>query len=477
MAARSMGTARWRSRRGSVLLLFAMGISTTMLLALTNQLSILQTVLNTHTRTLLRAQGLALAEAGLHEALWELNFGGGDFAGWTPLTSEACAAMWGAICFQKAAVALQAGDGSGLTMGTYTVTVFDPTPTQATVVVQGTEAATGTSRTIRATLGLAKKRFRYAAFGHLLELKNENQPGNLLINSYDSTLGAYGGLNVQANGDVGANTVFVIWPDVTVQGKGFVTPQTTVAITPPSTVSGGMQQQPPQAFPSIVVPPELAALSQSPALNLGFVDPNATYTCTTDLRVPSIALVNNARLILEPGCDLYLDGAATDATPWLFIGLHNGTIEARGNNRIFIEHGSFVVHSTNGFVTTTQQPADLQIYARGYYNPNAVDTNGDGPFMESGGSMIGQRQPFHGVAYAQISHLLFLPYRNDSTGVWDPSANGYGALASGNTMVFYSPSAFWEPGTRFHYDESLEDLAFDGTGRVTTFAIDSWQTE
>jgi hypothetical protein len=162
-------------------------------------------------------------------------------------------------------------------------------------------------------------------------------------------------------------------------------------------------------------------------------------------------------LILQPGCRLYLDGAVHDA---LKID-GNGKIEARENNQIFIENGGFDSTSTNGFVTTTQKPKDLQIYARGRSALLPMSIN-----------IIGQRQPFYGVVYVQTEGFVFRPYRNPITGVYDASVTGYGALVAGAGSVVNNLGGTLD----FHYDESLSDLSLDGTGKVK-FTIGSWQTQ
>jgi hypothetical protein len=463
-----------RFQRGAFLLLLTLWLHTVFLLMGASSLIFLQTLSQSVWGVHRQNQAMALTEAGVQEALWEINRGGADFAGWTALalTNPACAGAV-AACHQKSRP-LAAADGSGQGIGAFTVTVLDPAGATPTVRSSGfVPSATNpmASRALRVTLARTQaSTFDRAFFARRLGL-GESTTGSagganasVLIDSYDSRVGPYGGGNVGSNAHVGANDYLTIRSHVDLHGNVYHTPTTQVTIEPEALTNiqfnGGIVDgtQSARTFPPLVVPPELASLPSLGSLTLS----SGTTTCSGDRHYSQITVQSSAVLVLAPGCRLYLDVTTTDGL--LIQG--NGKVEAQGNNKIFSE-SAVQSKSTLGFVTTPASPnplpRDLQIYTKGFQ-----------ALLVMRGAWMAQRAPFYGVIYSQNGAITLQHYK-PTLGSPDPTATAYGAFVSGSadTALINNQGEV----SSLHYDKSLNDLALDGTGTVSATAsvqINSW---
>ena len=135
----------------------------------------------------------SLAEAGMEEAMWEYNYGGADFTGWT--TSGTTRSKTG-VSFTTT---------GGTTVGTYDVTVTGvgtTTPEITSVSNLSGVGGTALSSTVKSKLA---QRARYA---RAITTKNSvTLSGNAYTDSYNSSGStAYGGSNIAQNGDVSTNS-------------------------------------------------------------------------------------------------------------------------------------------------------------------------------------------------------------------------------------------------------------------------------
>ena len=475
-----------QTSRGGVLILWALGVSATLLLIVLGSLPFFQTVLNSTARSYRTDQALALAEAGVNETLWELNHAPSTWdasRGWSSVCDGGAA-----DCRQKTG-SLPLGDGSGAVLGDYTIQVLNVSTVTPTVVVTGfspSQATPWATETLRVEVGIpASKTFAYALFSNKILLKEASTTGVVLIDSYDSTLGSYGPLNKDSNGVVGANTVLTMWPDVTIKGIGMITPSTNLILKPGATPpTGGWVTQPPLEFPPIVVPAALAATPINTGITGGRLINNADGTKTLVIGGSAIAAENNAvctsaspqahyskifiygtgaargTLNLQAGCQVSIDAASATALSLS----QEGALRVNGSNQIFLEHGSFQSFGTRGLINLNaiRKPEDLQIYATGYVDPVTQD---EAP------AKIAQVLPFYGVVYVQNTPILFGPNASN------PNATAYGAFVGGGTQKITIISSIDGENVGIHYDESLRTLALNGSGRLSTYEVLSWQTE
>ncbi|MFH1062903.1 MAG: hypothetical protein V1747_08505 [Candidatus Omnitrophota bacterium] len=132
-----------------------------------------------------------MAESGLATALYELNNGAGAWTGWTTQGNNKI---------------LQGSLGAA---GDYDITVYDYVNSNVRIESTGffpNRAATNPlTRKLEVIAAKANNSlFKYAAFAE----GTMSISGQGATDSYDSSLGAYGGSNVGSDGDVGSNTEF-----------------------------------------------------------------------------------------------------------------------------------------------------------------------------------------------------------------------------------------------------------------------------
>ncbi len=475
---------------GSLLLLWALGLNIVLLLAVSGYLNFFHTVLTTTTRPYLQDQAVNLAEAGVQTGLWELNHNDSLFGvSWTDISgTPACIDIGvGAQCFARGPITLTATDGSNTPLGTYTVTVADPFSATPVILAHGNVTGSTISQAVRVTTEAnTALTFRYAAFGRYMDIDGfEGSPDSLRIDSYQET---YDPANPSHAGDIFANDQLMIWSsDVTVDGTAYVTPTTSVSPTPlTATITGGIEQEPymnlPAELPDVVVPADLLA-----APNQGGVRLSSGITSCSDLgsqrlHYTYLLIENDATFVLDEGCELYIDGPGYDGPVpgWgdvldMALMLHDDAkIEARGNNRIFVNTGWLGASSRQGFVTTTQQPRDLQIYHQGVPREQTQQWNGCGAGLM-------QRAPFYGTIYSKHGMVYLGAYYDMGAYTYDPVAQFYGAFVAGDRFhLEASPYGETYDVSGLHYDESLRTLSVSGTGQQNeqnAFRTTSWQTQ
>ncbi len=255
--------SRPRAQRGAALLLLTLLVDAVLLLTVLGYSPFFQTVILSTHRSYLRDQSVALAEAGLHEALWEINYGGRDFLGWTDVSAEpTCADLGGTTCFARNSVALSAGDGSGQNIGSFSVLVVNPGSTNPIIRSQGFLRTTSLSTTIRVPLRRTQTTFRYAAFGVL------DIAGDSTIDSYSGT---YDPANPGTHGDIGTGATngisgVGITGNATVNGTLYAPESLTNDPYGLGMVSGGFILQNPEEILDIVVPSDLLSASNQGTL-------------------------------------------------------------------------------------------------------------------------------------------------------------------------------------------------------------------
>jgi hypothetical protein len=139
----------------------------------------------------------AIAEAGMEEAFWEYNYGGEDFTGggWdtgNPRTKTATFT-----------------DTSGNTIGTYTISISNFGNTASPYpVITSTGTLTGSSGNASSMQAVLKAEVRIRPLFTAAVQANDSIDFRkaTTVDSYNSTVGAYGGANILYNGDVVTNS-------------------------------------------------------------------------------------------------------------------------------------------------------------------------------------------------------------------------------------------------------------------------------
>ncbi len=356
----------------------------------------------------------ALAEAGLEEAFWEYNYGGNDFTGWSASGATRTKTVTGFT------------DTSGNVVGDYTVTVDDFTGSNPTI----TSVSSLTNRGGAATAATMRAQLRpRPEFTKAISAKSTvHFDSNAGTDSFDSTVGNYGGANIAENGDVVTNSTAT--PAITLDSNaeisgdagsaaasGGMTPgdqtQVTGAYTPGSTTTIPNNDT---KYASIIS--ALQVLPDSGTLSSGTVGSNARYR--------KIDTNSNATITITGSVSLYLWDT-------------NSPIAMDSNSDIVISPG-----------------ASLTIYSAGEV---VMDSNCD-INLNIGSSAVSQ---FKLVGLSTCSSITMSSNTNiagtisapDADFFLDSNVDIYGAVIGDAFDI--------DSNAHVHYDENLEDSG-SGTG-------------
>jgi len=448
------------SQRGSVLLA-ALAVNALILLLTVSYFPYFQAVVRAPAFAYRHDQARQLAEAGISEALWEYNADGAAFAGngWSyDPSSDACTKT----------AALQAGDGSGVTLGQYSVGIMNCRSSSPVVTATGyipSQSSPSATSTVRATLQrpIVVDSALYA--DQLVEVIDQLSSNTIItIDAYDSTLGPYSignnNVTVATNGtwgDGGPATDLNFHADLF--GGTLRAPTGAMVSYTSGTLVWGPRRPP---MPAVEIPPQLRALEPgcTGAIQLWM---GMTQTLTGDNCFHSVELLNGSRLILAPNARLYIYAPGGSArTYFQMSGTGGQRLEAQGNNQVYLNG---VVFSVNGkdnsamvVTNANPRPQDLRIFQTGI--TLSTDT-----------SFLSQQQPFYGTIYADSGtvHVAnYDTYVGNPTQWWN--ATYYGAFY-GPLVKFEGAGAGYQ--LTLHYDTSLRNLAANsGTAALT---IKSWQ--
>lgn len=278
----------------------------------------------------LRAE--AIAEAAAEEIMWEYNYGGADFSnadGWTTSGTT------------KTKTVGSFTDNGGTSIGTYSSTITGFGTASAEATVNSTFGTSGSART--ATMKLATS--STSTFTRAITAKNLiTINGSNSIDSYNSTVGAYGGANILANGDVATNSTAS--PAVIVNGANLVMGDiaagagATMTKNGPNSVTGTFTTGFSTNLPDNTVPSSISSLATTTA-------PTTTTT---------------------------INAGSYKYSSWTLNG--SKTITINGDVKIYVT-GNFL---TNGTINiTVNTGSSLTLYAGGNVtfngNPNLKMTN------------------------------------------------------------------------------------------------------
>ncbi len=353
-----------------------------------------------------------VAEAGAQVAQRALT--SGNWTNWTNVTSTESNCI------------------ANLSGGSYNVSVFNASGTSPQIVC--TASVGGITRALNITMQRqTSSRFRYAAFG----VDGVNVTGQGFVNSYNSSLGAYGGSNNFTNGDIGTNSG--AQPAIFVGGQGKVYGDAgtgangTVNITGQGNVSGTTSDDISETMSLPTIPGNLSNLTSSGA----YIRTTSDTISTGSYKYSEFTISSKANITISGTVEIYL----TNVT--------NTTLTTSGQSKIYIPSGSSLTIYTDGGVSLTGQgilnvdsdPADLQIYST--YSSSTDGVN-----------LAGQANLF-GAIYAPGAVINFAG-----------QADVFGALVGRRVNMSGQGD--------LHYDESLASLQAAGSGGVS---LQSWREQ
>ncbi|MBN2830870.1 MAG: hypothetical protein JXL82_01135 [Candidatus Omnitrophica bacterium] len=267
--------------------------------------------------------------------------------------------------------------------------------------------------------------FNSAAFGK----SRVSLTGNAKTDSYNSTIGPYGGANRGSKGDVITNGdtigTITLTGSSTINGNADTAPGGTVSLGPASRVTGSITHANADVPGQVSVPTGLSGLTSGTSINLSGSNnqslPGGNY------RMPSINISGNAQLTLSGDVNIYLTGtSALNITG-------SGRLVVSGNAKVYIDGSANI--SGAGVVNNTQLPKNFMLY--GTFTSSNIQVSGSGVF--------------YGGIYAPDTAVSV-------------TGNGglYGAVV-GDTITVTGSSSI-------HFDE-----AFDVAGSAGGYSFESWQ--
>jgi hypothetical protein len=419
-----------KNQRGAVLILSFI-VTTALLILLGGHMSMVISEDRMTSRSYSSTVAINLAEAGVERAIWELNYGGGDF-----LVSEG----WSGTNPKIMTDTLQTA--GGVTIGEYTVTVTDPTGPNPEIETTGfapNQSLPEGQRAVKVNLVPASDSpFTHAAYGKT----GIEMGGNGFTDSYNSGDGVYGGANVYSNGDVGTNGSLIdITGNAIINGDAGTGPGGTVNVggVPVETgessqVTGEITHDMNEDLTSVEVPSSLTSLVGDPVY-----DPSVHGTTLSDgnYRFASIKLSGDT-LTLTGEVNIYL----TDNTSHALDITGSGQLVVAPGAQVTIYIDGKAKTTGNGIVNdpATNVPGNFILMSTydGTGNDYAFKTTGNGDF--------------YGAVYAPDSLIKV-------------AGNGsvYGSLIGNDVLITGNGNV--------HYDEALEDV---GVGGSSSYAVQAW---
>jgi len=342
------------------------------------------------------------AEAGLQRAFWDI-------------VNNDCRSMKEAGTEVLCEACNRCGDGNrvlagGLAGGAYLVVVHKDDPHIISTGSSGSGAGMPPyQRRIEVELGVAPL-FGYGAFSKdSIILRN-----NVLIDSYDSRQGDYGGQNVGTQGNIATNSAAT----------------DAVTVGSDSEVKGSVVKEAGIGMDPVVVPDVLQA---SPSLGtLALFNSQAKVLSGGDYKYSKIVMADNSALSVTGDVSIYL----TDS-PAISSGTNNQVVINDGASlKIYIE-GAVALTPDLVLKNLSGKPQNFIIYSR-YAGANGV--------VISGGT------DFKGAVYAPDTDIVV-----------GPKTSVFGALA-GKTVTVSAKA-------KIHFDQSLSKVA----NPTSAASLHNWQ--
>lgn len=367
---------------------------------------------------------LALAEAGVERAVWEMNYG--DISSWS---GDSTLRIMTISDFQTP---------EGQVIGDIEIKVIDPEGECPVIESRGKVAYSGSVLMAKTTIVRLKEEpyppWTHGIFGDEdLDFSSAAE-----VDSYDSRNGPYGGSNVGSDGDVGTNGTqygcIDLCSNAKIYGDAFSGPETdpeSVIITRVNSLISGEKQalEEEKLMPSVIPPDDLLpygnylavsgsteTIDQSGFFSSFVIESNSTVTITADiilLVTGDFSMLSNTRFEIANGASLTLYLA-----------------------------GTFNQASNSQFNNLTEDPTKLLILGTDSFNGTMVwNSNTD----------------FWGAVYVPRAHVDFRS-----------NIDFYGSIIS-RSFEFNS-------NARIHYDMALADLRRDDMDGLP-YVIKSWQEQ
>lgn len=364
-------------------------------------------------------QAFYLGEAGIDQAIWEVNSGGGAWSGWNTSGNP----------YTSGTRALATGD--------FSVSVTDPTGNnpiiQAIGYSPGIAAANVSARAVRVKL----ERGSSPLFTHALFSQNEIELfGSATVDSYNSANGPYGPLNRLTNGDVGTNGTTTAVIDLTgsiiINGDVSTGTGGTIDKTGSIVVNGNETHDNNANLSPVTVSSDLTSLTSSGELELS--GSNTQTLSSGDYKFSEIDLSGSSTLTLQGPMRIYITGEEDSIKS-----TGSSRITTTGEVEIYVDGD--VKISGSGIINQSGTPSNFILY--GTQTSDEIEWSGS--------------SSLYGAVYAPGAEI-------DISG----SAVVYGSVV-GETIELFGSAVF-------HYDEALQSAGPSG-GTGSSYVILNWQEQ
>jgi len=367
----------------------------------------------------------SLAEAGVERAIWELNYG--DVSGWEGDSSERTLTI---PDFQTS---------NGNVMGDIEIKVTDPEGENPVIESIGKVSLTGSqeleARSIMVVLEeVPSSLFDYAVFGGegCVDLSS-----NSIIDSYDSSLGAYGGLNMGFMGHLGTNAFGYGCIDLgsnseiygnAVKGAGS-DPDIDIIIRGNAKIYGEIKSlSDPKVMSSVLAPEGLAPMGDY------YLDGESSDTISTSGEYASFRITSNAKVTIIADVTLYITG--------IFSMRSNSQLEiADGVSVTIYLGGSFVQESNTSIKNLSEDPTKLMVFGTDSFT-GEMEWNSNSYFW--------------GAIYVPDADVRFCS-----------NTDFFGSIISKSFNM--------NSNARIHYDVALAGLNIEVDSEDTLYKVKSWQ--
>lgn len=368
---------------------------------------------------------LSLAEAGVERAIWEINYG--DISAWAGDSSERTLTI---SDFQTS---------NGNVLGDIEINVINPKGEYPVIESIGKASLTGSQKLVaRLTVVVLEEvpssLFDYAVFGGegCVDLSS-----NSIIDSYDSSLGDYGGVNIGFMGNLGTNASGYGCIDLAsnaelygnaVSGPGS-NPDIDIITRGNAKIYGEKQSlSSPKVMSSVLAPEGLTPMGDY------YLDGESSDTISASGEYTSFRITSNATVTITADVILYVTGD--------FSMRSNSQLDiADGVSVTIYLGGSFVQESNTSINNLSENPTKLMILGTDSFT-GEMDWNSNSAFW--------------GAVYVPKAHARF---RNNT--------DFYGSIISKSFEL--------QSNARIHYDKALEGLFVELDSEDTIYKVKSWQ--
>lgn len=306
-------------------------------------------------------QAFWLADAGVQMATWQMT--SNNCAGFVQCgTATACTSCTSCAGGDKCLA------GTLGTNGDYDVTLNNA---NTLITSTGSYPSRSASNRVRRNVQVAVSNgalFSHAAFAqNSISLSN-----NVTTDSYDSSVGNYGGANIGTNGSIGTNGTtagtVAIGANVTVQGNASTGAGGTVTTGANSTISGTTTHTNNVTLSSVTIPSELSGLADSGTIS------TTTTLSAGDYKYAAIDLSNNKTLTVDGNVRLYLTGTSA------FSAGNNVTINISAGSSLTVYSDGSINFDNNSVINNVSKKPDKFLIYSAY-------TGADGVLISNNGSI------------------------------------------------------------------------------------------